>query len=65
MIKNAVLFIKGKIIEFIDKIIDHFKSIEWKNIRIQKEDIKIGCGLGLIIAVGILIKKFIKAVRRK
>lgn len=65
MIKNAVLFVKGKIIEFIDKIINHFKSIEWKNIRIQKEDIKIGCGLGLIIATGILIKKFIKAVRRK
>ena len=55
--KNILLKIRRGIASFLARSRKCFECA-----RIQSEDIKIGCGLGIIVAIFIMIKK---AVKRK
>lgn len=58
--KGAFLKIKNRVCDFLKGVKERFCGVDWKNIRVQKEDVKLGCGFGLVLLLSTIIKKVVK-----
>lgn len=63
--KGILLRLKSVACGFFGTVKERFQSVKWRNLRVQEEDIKIGCGLGLSVFVLVLIKRLVRAVRKR